>query len=219
MGYGFVVDLWGDYALFTRPELKVERYSYDVITPSAARGILTSICWKPAIEYKIDRIHVINPIEATNIRRNEVSEIISGTNVFTVMNGGAKSLNISPKDTIQQRASRVLKNVRYIIEAHFEMTDKAGERDSPEKFYSMIRRRLKKGQCYLQPYFGCREFPVKFSLLEDEIPRSHYHGEEKDFGLMLYDFDYGDPEKITPYYFNSVMKDGIIDLQNCEVFR
>ncbi len=219
MGYGFKVKLQGDYALFSRPELKVERYSYGVLTPSAARGILEAICWKPAIRYVIDKIHVLNKINVTNIRRNEVSAKASSSHAKKAMNGDGNLLYISAADCIQQRASLVLKNVCYIVEAHFEMTEHAGEQDSPEKFYNMILRRIKNGQCFHQPYFGCREFPVKFSLVEDEDFKTEYQGEERNLGLMLYDMDYSDPKNIIPTYFHAVLKDGTINLKDCEVLR
>ncbi len=224
MGYGFKVMLEGDYALFSRPELKVERYSYDVITPSAARGILEAICWKPAIRFVIDKIHVLNPIKVTNIRRNEVSAKASYSLARAAMNGSGKTLFISAAETIQQRASLVLKDVCYVVEAHFEMTEQAGERDTPEKFYNMILRRIRNGQCFHQPYFGCREFPVKFSLVDDVNMGENEEftcpsGENRDLGLMLYDMDYSDPKNIKPTYFRAVMENGTIDLRDCEVLR
>jgi CRISPR-associated protein Cas5d len=158
MGYGIKLEVWGDYALITRPEMKVERVSYDVITPSAARGIIEAIYWKPAIRWYIDRIHVYNPIEFTNIRRNEVGSKISAREVNTAMNGGRNALFINTNKARQQRASMILKNVRYILEAHFELTNKAGETDTIEKHYNIALRRMRKGQCYHTPCFGCREF-------------------------------------------------------------
>ena len=146
MGYGFKVELCGSYALFSRPEFKVERVSYDIITPSSARGILESIYWKPAIRYVIDRIHVINEPKFTNIRRNEVSAKILAFDMKKLMSRAQVSKDyINTKDVIQQRASIVLTNVHYVIEAHFEMTDEAGETDTPEKHYNIMLRRLRKG--------------------------------------------------------------------------
>ncbi|TGE38105.1 type I-C CRISPR-associated protein Cas5 [Desulfosporosinus fructosivorans] len=218
MGYGICLETWGDYALFSRPEMKVERVSYDVITPSAARGIIDSIYWKPAIVWRIDKVHVCNPVEFTNIRRNEVSSKISARSVDSVMNGAAKPLYINTNEDRQQRASMILKNVRYIIEAHFELTDKAGETDTIEKHYNIALRRMRKGQCYHQPCFGCREFPANFRLLEGDVPESGLIG-EKDLGYMLYDMDFTDPENIKPMFFRAVMRNGIIDLSACEVVR
>ncbi|MGC7871554.1 type I-C CRISPR-associated protein Cas5c [Desulfosporosinus sp. SYSU MS00001] len=218
MGYGICLETWGDYALFSRPEMKVERVSYDVITPSAARGIIDAIYWKPAIIWRIDKIHVCNPIEFTNIRRNEVSSKISARSVDSVMNGAAKPLHINTNEDRQQRASVILKNVHYIIEAHFELTDKAGETDTIEKHYNIALRRMRKGQCYHQPCFGCREFPARFRLLESKLPEFGLTG-ETDFGYMLYDMDFTDPENIKPMFFRAVMRNGIIDLSACEVVR
>lgn len=218
MSYGFKVEVKGDYALFSRPELKVERYSYDIMTPSAARGILEAVMWKPAIRYVIDKIHVINEVRFTNIRRNEVSEKLLASTALQAVNGSDKPLFIATKDKIQQRASTLLRDVYYIIEAHFEMTEHAGEHDNPEKFRCMIMRRLQKGQCFHQPYLGCREFPAKVALVEGEIPRSHYAAiEEKDLGLMLYDMDFTDPANIHPLFFRAVLRRGELDLTNCEV--
>ncbi|SHI91479.1 CRISPR-associated protein, Cas5d family [Geosporobacter subterraneus DSM 17957] len=218
MGYGIALEVWGAYGLFTRPEMKVERVSYDVLTPSAARGIIEAIYWKPAISWHIDRIHVYNPIEFTNIRRNEVSSKISASIVDSVMKGSAKPLYINTNADRQQRASMVLKNVRYIIQAHFELTDKAGETDTVEKHYNIALRKMRNGQCYHNPYFGCREFPANFRLVEGDFPKSGLTG-ERDLGYMLYDIDFTNLEDIKPTFFRAIMRDGVIDLSDCEVFR
>ncbi len=218
MGYGIKVEVWGDYALFSRPEMKVERVSYDVITPSAARGIIEAIYWKPAIKWVIDRIQVCNPIEFTNVRRNEVKSKLLASNANAAMNGTAKVNAIYTTSDIQQRASLLLKNVRYVIEAHFDLTDKAGVSDTVEKHYNIMLRRLRNGQCFHQPCFGCREFPASFRLFEDDnVERSYC--ESKDMGYMLYDTDFSDPEDIRHIFFRAVMRDSIIDLTDCEVVR
>lgn len=218
MSYGIKLEIWGDYALVTRPEMKVERVSYDVITPSAARGIIEAIYWKPAVKWCIDKIHVYNPIEFTNIRRNEVSSKILASAVDSAMRGESKALYINTNADRQQRASMVLKNVRYIVEAHFELTKDAGETDTVEKHYNIALRRMRKGQCYHNPYFGCREFPVNFRLVEGEVPKSPLKG-ERDLGYMLYDMDFSDLEDIKPMFFRAVMEDGVIELSECEVKR
>jgi CRISPR-associated protein Cas5d len=218
MGYGIKLEVWGDYALITRPEMKVERVSYDVITPSAARGIIDAIYYKPAITWCIDKIHVYNPIQFTNIRRNEVSSKISASAVDSVMKGSTKPLYINTNADRQQRASIVLKNVRYVIEAHFELTEKIGETDTIEKHYNIALRRMRKGQCYHNPYLGCREFPANFRLIEGDIPKSDLEG-ERDLGYMLYDMDFTNPEDIKPMFFRAIMRDGVIDLSDCEVFK
>lgn len=223
MSYGIRVEVWGDYALFSRPELKVERVSYDVITPSAARGILEAVLWKPAIRYVIDKIHILNPIKFTNIRRNEVkSKANVGSILAAIKNPekiGSLYLDANSSDMVAQRASMILKDVHYIVDFHFEITEKAGESDSEEKFYAMICRRLRNGQCYHTPYFGCREFPVHFKLFEEKNLPPLINTGEKDLGLMLYDMDYSDTKNITPTFFRAVINDGTMDLQDCEVFR
>ena len=220
MGMGVKVRVWGDYALFSRPEMKVERCSYDVMTPSAARGILDSVYWHPGLKWKIDRIHVVRPIQFTSVRRNEVKSKISASSVLQAYNGGDKPLYISTKADIVQRASLLLRDVEYVIEAHFQMTDQANETDNPGKFKDIIMRRLRRGECFHMPYFGCREFPAHFSLCEEDEIRTAYDGvEEKDLGFMLYDMDFSDPENIQPMFFRAVMRRGVVDLQNCEVIR
>ncbi|RHS05240.1 type I-C CRISPR-associated protein Cas5 [Ruminococcus sp. AM40-10AC] len=218
MGIGVKVKVWGEYALFSRPEMKVERCSYDVITPSAARGILEAIYWHPGMKWVIDKIYVQKPVRFTSIRRNEVKSKISSNNVLSVYNGADKPLYISTKSDIVQRASLLLRDVSYVIEAHFEMTEKAVESDNPGKFKDIIMRRLKRGECYHTPYFGCREFPANFCLCEDEKIETAYSG-EKDLGFMLYDMDFSDLDNIQPMFFRALMKDGVINLRDCEVIR
>lgn len=202
MSYGIKLKVWGDYALFTRPEMKVERVSYDVMTPSAARGILEAIYWKPAICWVIDRIHVLRPVRFENIRRNEMSNRVS-VNKNDMIKGHSVCRYI--EDDRQQRASMVLRNVEYIIEAHFDVT---GSNDSePGKHLAIFERRVKKGQCFHRPYFGCREFPVDFEWCE-EIPVSAFSGEQ-DLGFMLHDIDFAND--MTPRFFRAIMQNGIID--------
>ena len=220
MGMGVKVRVWGQYALFSRPEMKVERCSYDVMTPSAARGILEAVYWHPGMKWIIDKIHVVNPIRFTSVRRNEVKSKILASNVLQVYNGADKPLYISAKSDIVQRASLLLRDVEYVIEAHFEMTDKANETDNPGKFKDIIMRRLRKGECFHMPYFGCREFPANFALCEeDEIKTAYDVVEEKDLGFMLFDLDYSDQNDIKPMFFRAVMRKGILDLRDCEVVR
>lgn len=210
--YGIMVEVSGDLALFTRPELKAERTSYEMITPSAARGLLESIYWKPAIQWVIDKIYVCNPIRFTNIRRNEVSAVALSSTARSAMRGARIPLYIDASANIQQRASQVLRDVRYVIEAHFEMTDRAGERDNPDKHYAIAMRRLQKGQCFQQPYLGCREFPARVSLFEGETVVTAYPDSEEDLGYMLWDLDYTKPTDIRPLFFHAVLKNGVLDL-------
>jgi CRISPR-associated protein Cas5d len=226
---GFSVEISGEYACFSRPELKVERVSYDVITPSAARGILEAVFWKPAIRYIIDEIRVCNPIKFENIRRNEVNSKASvGKNhIFT-------------SEDRTQRAAMVLKDVRYVIKAHFEPVQKNlnlpnkpnGETgDTFEdgsfnhgKFAEMITRRIKRGQCFHQPCLGTREFPATLRLIENNSDMPSAINEDRNFGIMLYDIDYekddqGNVVSFTPTFFRAEMKQGVIDLRNTEVLR
>lgn len=221
MAYGFRVKVEGPMALFTRPELKVERYSYDIITPSAARGLLESIYWHPGMRYVIDRIHVLNPIAFTSVRRNEVKSKVPAPSVRAAAEGKKALRAIYTGDDIQQRASVVLTDVCYVIEAHFEMTPEANAGGNPGKFCDIFRRRLTKGQCYSQPYLGCREFAAKVEPYEDEWPPCGAYSdvEERDFGLMLYDIDFGDPEDYKPIFFKAVMRNGVIDVAGSEVYR
>lgn len=217
---GIIVEVWGDYALFGRPEMKVERVSYDMITPSAARGILDAVYWHPGLRWVIDKIYLMNPIVFSNIRRNEVSSKISHNKVKAAMNGGQEMLYISTSTDIQQRASTLLKNVHYIIEAHFEMTEAAGEKDSEEKFYAIAMRRLKGGQCYHQPCMGCREFPAHIRLYEGEKEiKTAYQDTDMDLGYMLYDMDFSNSSNIQPMFFRAKLKRGVLNLRECEVVR
>lgn len=220
MGYGITIRVWGDYALFTRPEMKVERVSYDVITPSAARGLIEAIYWKPAIRWVIDRIHVLKEIEFTNIRRNEVSEKISTSEAERRMKGSTAPFYLDAVDARQQRAAMVLKNVDYIIEAHFKLeTEKVGPEETVEKHYNIALRRLRKGQYYHAPYLGTREFSAKVELIEDGmIPTSPLTG-VRDLGWMLYDLDFADVKDIQPQFFKAEMRDGVIDLTQVNLRR
>lgn len=220
MGMGVKVKVWGNFALFSRPELKVERCSYDVMTPSAARGILDAIYWHPGLKWVVDKIYVRKPIQFTSVRRNEVKSKVLASSVLQAYNGGEKPLYISSKEEIVQRASMLLCDVEYVIDAHFEMTERANATDNPGKFKDIIMRRLRRGECFHMPYFGCREFPAHFYLWEEEkIPTAYEDVEEKDLGLMLYDLDYRNPEDIQPMFFRAVLKRGILDLRDCEVMR
>ena len=218
MGYGVRVEAWGEYALFSRPEMKVERVSYDVITPSAARGLIEAVYFKPAIRWAIDRIYVCSPIVFTYVRRNEVLSKLSARNARAAMNGTARVEPICTPRDIVQRASLLLKDVRYVIDAHFELTDKAGETDTEEKHYNIALRRLRGGQCFHQPYFGCREFPANFRLFEGDSVEQAIQ-ESRDFGYMLLDMDYSNPRDIRPVFFRAVMTDGMIDVRNSEAVR
>ncbi len=208
MGFGVKLHVWGDYACFTRPEMKVERVSYDVITPSAARGILEAVHWKPAIRWVVDRIHVLNPIRFENIRKNEVGAKISARNAKSAMvSGDLTGLHLVVEENRQQRATMALRDVAYVIEAHFEMTDKANG-DTPAKHFDIFRRRAQKGQCFHRPALGLREFAASFDWVE-EAPQSALAGAQ-DLGWMLYDIDFANGN--APQFFRAGMVDGVIDV-------
>lgn len=200
--------VWGDFACFTRPENKVERLSYDVITPSAARGVFEAIYWKPQIRWVIDRIHLLRPILFTNIRRNEIKQKIPAAAARSVMNAGTGRLGfyVDDGDNRQQRAATVLRDVDYVIEAHFKLLDMS---DPPQKHLEMFKRRAQKGQCFHRPYLGCREFPAYFAWINGAVPSSPLTG-TRDLGLMLHDIDFAD--QMTPRFFQAVMVDGVIDV-------
>lgn len=210
------MEVWGEYACFTRPEMKVERVSYDVPTPSATRGMVESVYYHPGLKWHVDKIYVCKPIRFTNILRNEVASKISARNVLTEANGKKRSY-IDRNADIQQRATTMLRDVHYVIEAHFEMTDKANSSDNPGKFQDIVKRRLRSGQAYMQPYLGCRECTAHFRLWEGgEIPAID---ETRDLGYMLYDMDYSDSQNIQPMFFRAQMVHGVIDLTDCEVVK
>lgn len=221
MGYGITIKAWGDHACFTRPEMKIERVSYDVITPSAARGLIEAIYWKPAIRWMIDEIKVIKPIIFTNIRRNEVGSVIPEQAARKIMKGTKEQLYISAVADRQQRAAMVLKDVEYVIKAHFEIVpEKAGKDDTVEKHYNIVSRRLRKGQNFHKPCFGTREFPANVTIIESErdIPPSKLQG-ERDLGWMFYDFDHSNPSEKQAQFFHAVMRDGVIKPEHADKAR
>lgn len=214
MTFGIRLHIWGERACFTRPEMKVERVSYDVITPSAARGILEAIHWKPAIRWHVDRIHVLKPIRFESIRRNEVGGKLSPASVTKAMKAGTTAglANYVDEDR-QQRAATILRDVAYVVEAHFELTAKAGTEDSVGKHLDIFNRRARKGQCFQMPCMGVREFPASFELLEDDAPPPEAHPSllaERDLGWMLHDIDFD--RGMTPRFFRAQMASGVIEV-------
>ena len=211
MPYGIRLKVSGDHACFTRPEMKVERVSYDVMTPSAARGILEAIHWKPAIRWVVDAIHVLKPLRFQSIRRNEVGHKAPAGKIKTAMNRESlEGLYLRVDEDRQQRAATVLVDVAYVIEAHFEMTDKAGPEDNEGKHLDIFNRRARKGQCFHQPCFGTREFPARFSLLEAGAPLPAAIGEDRDLGFMLYDIDHvGDRSSL---FFRAKLENGVMSV-------
>ena len=191
MTYGIRLKVSGDHACFTRPEMKVERVSYDVMTPSAARGILEAIHWKPAIRWIVDEIHVLEPIRFQSIRRNEVGAKAPVNKIRAAMKSGDLSdLALIVEDNRQQRAATVLSKVAYVIAARFELTDKAGTDDNAGKHLDVFNRRARRGQCFHQPCLGTREFPACFELIEPGAPVPSPIPESRDLGFMLYDIDH-----------------------------
>jgi CRISPR-associated protein Cas5d len=234
MAYGIKLMVWGDYASFNRPEMKVERVSYDVITPSAARGILEAIHWKPGIKWVVDEIHVLAPIRFTHVRRNEVScKIPAKGNVAAAMRGKSVMLGAAVEDYRQQRAAMILRNVRYGIGAHLEIIRPDTGPDgnpiaNPEaKHLESFKRRASKGQFFHQPYLGTREFPAFFELV-DEFPEcpEELRG-KRELGLMLHDIEFA-PDKrgkiiesnegrrlsATARFFDAVMRNGVIRISD-----
>lgn len=210
MPRGIRLHVWGDFACFTRPEMKVERVSYDVITPSAARGILEAIYWKPEIRWRITRLHVLKPVRFTSLRRNEVASKIPAGSVARVMKGANVDLSLYVEQDRQQRAATILRDVSYVIEAQFDIL--AGE-ENTGKHLDQFTRRAREGRCFHRPYLGCREFPAHFALLEangrlpavDTGPRG-----TRDLGLMLHDIDFADG--MTSRFFHAVIRDGVIEV-------
>ncbi len=220
---GFCLEVSGPYACFTRPEMKVERVSYDVITPSAARAIFDAILWKPAIFWRIKRIEVLLPIRWISVRRNEVGAVAS-----------IRKQQIFIEDVRQQRAGLFLRDVKYRLFAEFdfippEMRNKVfnplpgylvdkeekemvREDETPAKYAAMFERRAKKGQCFNQPYLGCREFSADFRLVNPKTEPAIPINENRDLGWMLYDMDFSDPGDIRPMFFRPELKNGVIDV-------
>ncbi len=217
MPYGIRLHVQGRHALFTRPELKAERSSYDVMPPSAARGVLEAIHWKPAIRWVIDRIHVLAPIRFQSIRRNEVGSKIPARNVSQAMaRGDVGGLHLLVDDDRQQRASTVLVAPAYVIEAHFVLTPRADAGDSEGKHLDIFTRRAARGQCFHQPCLGTREFPAEFALLAPDapLPRGAQtpdlgFGAPRDLGFMLWDIDHAAPGRPS-LLFRAALRDGVM---------
>ncbi len=228
----YCLEVWGDYACFTRPELKVERVSYDVITPSAARMIFQAVFWKPAIRWQVERIDVLNPLRWISVRRNETAKLCSPN---------VKSFYIEAER--QQKAGLFLRDVRYRLYARqiylppdrrpkltravledfpdAEEQPAYGKDENPGKYHAMFERRAKKGQCLFQPYLGCREFSCYFKFVPEPYG-APTDGETRELGLMLYDMDYTDESDIRPMFFRARMEKGTIAVpppESEEIFR
>jgi len=209
MTHGVKLLVSGRYACFTRPEMKVERVSYDVMTPSAARGILEAIHWKPAIRWVVSAIHVLKPIRFQSIRRNEVGHKAPVGAIRSAMkSGNIGDLALVVDEDRQQRAATVLVDVAYVIEARFELTDRAGPEDNAGKHLDTFNRRARKGQCFHQPCLGTREFPARFSLLEADAPPPPPIDETRDLGFMLYDIDHANDR--ASLFFRATLEKGVM---------
>lgn len=208
----YCLEVSGDFACFTRPEMKVERVSYDVMTPSAARAVFESILWKPAIRWHVEKIEVMKPIRWVSIRRNEVGAVVSVSNAREAMNKGSGNLALNIEDERQQRAGLFLRDVAYRIHAHFELLPNAGENNTMGKFLDMFERRAEKGQCVNQPYLGCREFACDFKLVNPEKSQAAPITETRDLGFMLYDMDYANPSDPQPRFFRAQLANGVLQV-------
>lgn len=236
------LEVWGDYACFTRPEMKVERVSYDVITPSAARAIFESILWKPAIRWKITKIEVLNPIKWISVRRNEVGRVVPAPTEKQMAGVLGTPMGIFIEDARQQRAGLFLRDVRYRIHGYFDFIPPqqrkenypvqsevwADEQESAEivrldeteaKYAAMFERRAKKGQCFHRPYLGCREFACDFRLIKNPVEEPvEPINDTRDLGYMLYDMDFESDEKeASPLFFRAHLNRGVVNTDRREV--
>jgi CRISPR-associated protein Cas5d len=208
----YCLELSGSFACFTRPEMKVERVSYDVITPSAARACFEAILWKPAIRWNIRKIEVLKPIRWTNLRRNEVSSVASTRNVESAMKSGEGELSLYVEDDRQQRASLLLRDVAYRVHANLEFISSRDPAGSFAKYAEMFERRARKGQCVNQPYLGCREFSARYRLIEESEAESAPIDETRDLGFMLHDMDFSSYQNPMPRFFRAALEKGVVNV-------
>ena len=209
---GFCLEVSGAFACFTRPEMKVERVSYEVITPSAVRAIFEAIMWRPAIRWRPTRVEVLAPIRWISVRRNEVASVAS-----------PRKEAIFVEDDRQQRAGLFLRDVRYRLFAEFDFVPpeqrrngddsqsvSAGPDETPAKYAAMFERRARKGQCFNQPYLGCREFSAAFRLVQPDAESTPPISETRDLGWMLYDLDYASLDSPSPMFFHARLEEGVV---------
>lgn len=218
MSFGVRLHVWGERACFTRPEMKVERVSYDIMTPSAARGILEAVHWKPAILWVVDRIHVLNPIRFQSFRRNEVGAKASAVLAERAMRAGSLAgLGLVVEEQRQQRAATLLVDVAYVIEAHFELAAKATPEDTAAKHIAMFNRRAAAGQCFHRPCLGTREFAADFAPIPEggPLPESRLPADQRDrdLGWMLHDIDHAAGG--VSRFFRARLTDGVLDVRRC----
>ncbi len=241
MLHDWCLEVWGDYACFTRPEMKVERVSYDVMTPAAARAIFEAILWKPAIRWRVTRIEVLHPIQWISVRRNEVGKAVSGPTAKQMAGALGAPMGIFIEDERQQRAGLFLRDVKYRIHGYFEFIPpeqrKANQSLTPEfwadgaektemvrpdeteaKYAAMFERRAQKGQCFHRPYLGCREFACYFRLVDPQRERAQPIADTRDLGFMLYDMDFtSDSTGPTPQFFRARLDRGVVNTDRREV--
>ena len=223
----FCLEVRGDYACFTRPEMKVERVSYDIITPSAARSVFDAILWKPGIRWRPTRIEVLEPVRWISVRRNEVAQVASARNAITAMNEGQGRVALYIEDERQQRAGLFLRDVGYRLHAEMQLVSEEA-RGNPFKYQEMFLRRARAGQCVNQPYLGCREFAASFRPVELQSDgHSDWRADDQeppalstlssDLGWMLYDLDFRNASDPKPQFFRAVVERGVVDLSRVEV--
>lgn len=239
--HNWCLEVWGDYACFTRPEMKVERVSYDVMTPSAARAIFEAILWKPAIRWHVVKIEVLNPIKWISVRRNEVGKTVPAPTAKQMSGVLGAPMGIFIEDERQQRAGLFLRDVRYRIHGYFDFIppdQRSANRSAlPElwadeqeqagivkmdetaaKYAAMFERRARKGQCFHRPYLGCREFACDFRLVDPQEEPAESINETRDLGYMLYDMGFEqDVNNPPPLFFRAQMEKGVINTDRREV--
>jgi CRISPR-associated protein Cas5d len=209
----YCLDVRGEFACFTRPEMKVERVSYDVITPSAARALFECILWKPAVRWQVRRIEVLAPLRWVNLRRNEVKSKVSVTNVAAAMAGGTSlAIYADEPDERVQRAGLFLRDVAYRIHADLQVRADRQDPEPPQKFFAMFERRARAGQCVNQPYLGCREFDARIRLVQDIAAELPALAESRDLGWMLHDLDFTNEADPQPVFFRAQMTAGVIEV-------
>ena len=213
----FCLEVRGDWACFTRPEMKVERVSYDLITPSAARAVFEAVFWKPAVHWRVVRIEVLEPICWANLRRNEVASVASVHNAQQAMAAGRGALALYADDDRQQRATLMLRDVAYRLHADLVVREDRTDREAPTKFFEIFERRARKGQCVNQPYLGCREFAARWRLVDGAGDGPAPIAEDRDLGCMLHDLDFANPADPQPRFFRARMVQGVVECDEREL--
>lgn len=212
MPNNYCLEVGGDFACFTRPEMKVERVSYDVMTPSAARAIFEAIFWKPAVQWRVTQIDVLNPVQWISVRRNEVGRVFSGPTEKQLQGNSGSPMGFFIEEERQQRAGLFLRDVKYRIYADLVFDQSKDPEANYGKYVAMFERRAEKGQCFNQPYLGCREFSAAFRLIAELPMEPAPILETRALGWMLYDMDYSDPNSPSPRFFNAQINNGVVKI-------